>query len=121
MKNVLLSGLYLLLAGMLLMGRQAQAQELPIPHNAESHLLIKVEKLSLADYNQLVAIIAREPDITLEYGCVEFGIIALKFKHNSLSEPDIKTYILDRITPALGGKRGEIIHLETHITASGRC
>jgi hypothetical protein len=107
--------------GILLAGYPIQAQTSMALPGSESHLVVKVHDMTLTDYNRLVETIAREPDMTLEYGCVEFGILALKLKHNLLPAPDIKAYVVGRIAPALAGKQVEVLHLETHETAAGRC
>ncbi|MGB3781055.1 MAG: hypothetical protein WA960_22010 [Tunicatimonas sp.] len=109
----------LLLANILLLASPALAQESDF--NQSSLVIVKIPELTGEQYYQISSGLATNTQYSLEYSCLESGIIVLRYYHNFTEEADVRTAVRSLLKQYGKLTSLEVIYVDLSQEAATRC
>lgn len=109
----------LLLASIVLLASPAVAQESDFSQN--SLVIVKVPGLTGEQYYQISETLATDRRYSLEYSCLESGVVVLRYYHNFSEEGDVRTAIKAMLRRQAPIERLEVIYVDISSESDTRC
>lgn len=79
-----------------------------------SHVIVKIEGLTLEQYNAIATAYLKNPDVEIPYYCLDAGVIAMHYKHGGLSNADVQVSVITEIKRIIKHSNIRILDVETH-------
>jgi len=87
-----------------------------------SHVIVKIEGLTLEMYNTIAVAYMKNPDVDIPYYCLDAGVIAMHYKHSGLSDADVQLSVKTELKRIIKNTNIRILDVETRDTEDdSRC